>query len=716
MEGIDLGSVKSFVDTLWVIDCAILVFIMQAGFMCMETGLSRHKNSINVALKNAADFGVAVVIFWIFGFGLMFGKSFNGLFGTDLFFFKTTNAEYMTYFVFQAMFVATAATIVSGAVAERMKFNGYLIITLLATGIIYPIVGHWAWSSSYLNNIDASRQLLVVTGQIKSTGWLTDIGFVDFAGSTIVHSVGGWIAFAAVLILGPRIGKYSEANKGKFTGSSFPLAVLGTLILWFGWFGFNGGSNGAMDEAVPLILINTFLAAAFGLLTGLGISFALFKKPDPYYIILGPLAGLVAITAGCNSMTSVTSIFVGIIGAIIAIFVNELLNKYEIDDVVGAVPVHLAAGIWGTLAVGFFSDLEILGTDLTRFEQIKAQIIGVVSIGAFSFLGSYFLLKILNNFYPLRVSPLHEELGLNIAEHNATSVEHDLIKILEKQSDSGDLTIRGPQDPFTAGGVIGLYYNKLMNKLEYTEAEKKKWRDRISKEVELAVKVQENFLPKRNLENYPVQGINIAAREVSGDFFSFYPHNDSIYFIIADVAGKGIHAGMVMAKASTLFEIMSRDKVDPDEMMMHMNNDLFTTKTGGMFVTSILGEYNLITDEIKWVNGGHQPAVIRSDDGKYNTFESNSPPMGVIMQKNKTAYKMEKTKLNGDRFYVFTDGLSESENETGEEIGIEGSIKIIEKNFNKDLKKQLSQITENVLNISGKNKLHDDLTIIGIGK
>ena len=716
MECIDLGSVKSFVDTLWVIDCAILVFIMQAGFMCMETGLSRHKNSINVALKNAADFGVAVVIFWIFGFGLMFGKSFNGLFGTDLFFFKTTNAEYMTYFVFQAMFVATAATIVSGAVAERMKFNGYLIITLLATGIIYPIVGHWAWSSSYLNNIDASRQLLVVTGQIKSTGWLTDIGFVDFAGSTIVHSVGGWIAFAAVLILGPRIGKYSEANKGKFTGSSFPLAVLGTLILWFGWFGFNGGSNGAMDEAVPLILINTFLAAAFGLLTGLGISFALFKKPDPYYIILGPLAGLVAITAGCNSMTSVTSIFVGIIGAIIAIFVNELLNKYEIDDVVGAVPVHLAAGIWGTLAVGFFSDLEILGTDLTRFEQIKAQVIGVVSIGAFSFLGSYFLLKILNNFYPLRVSPLHEELGLNIAEHNATSVEHDLIKILEKQSDSGDLTIRGPQDPFTAGGVIGLYYNKLMSKLEYTEAEKKKWRDRISKEVELAVKVQENFLPKRNLENYPVQGINIAAREVSGDFFSFYPHNDSIYFIIADVAGKGIHAGMVMAKASTLFEIMSRDKVDPDEMMMHMNNDLYTTKTGGMFVTSILGEYNLITDEIKWVNGGHQPAVIRSDDGNYNTFESNSPPMGVIMQKNKTAYKMEKTKLNGDRFYVFTDGLSESENETGEEIGIEGSIKIIEKNFNKDLKKQLSQITENVLNISGKNKLHDDLTIIGIGK
>ena len=716
MDNVDLESVKSFVDTLWVIDCAILVFIMQAGFMCMETGLSRHKNSINVALKNAADFGVAVVIFWIFGFGLMFGTSWNGFIGTDLFFFKTENAEYMTYFVFQAMFVATAATIVSGAVAERMKFNGYLIITVLATGIIYPIVGHWAWSSSYLNNVDAVRQLLAVTGNLKSTGWLTDMGFVDFAGSTIVHSVGGWIALAAVLILGPRIGKYSEANKGKFTGSSFPLAVLGTLILWFGWFGFNGGSNGAMDETVPLILINTFLAAAFGLLTGLGISFAFFKKPDPYYVILGPLAGLVAITAGCNSMTSVTAIFVGIIGAIISIFVNEILNKFEIDDVVGAVPVHLAAGIWGTLAVGLFSDLELLGTGLTRLEQIEVQFIGVISIGAFSFFGSYILLKILNYFYPLRVSPLHEELGLNIAEHNATSVEHDLIKILEKQSDSGDLTIRGPQDPFTAGGVIGLYYNKLMNKLEQSESERKIWSDRISNEVKLAVKVQENFLPKRNLENYPVHGINIAAREVSGDFFSFYPHNDSVYFIIADVAGKGIHAGMVMAKASTLFEIMSRDQVDPDEMMFHMNNDLFLTKTGGMFVTSILGEYNMRTDELRWVNGGHQPAIIRSSSGNYEQFESNSPPMGVILQKDKSIYKTHKVKLENKRFCAFTDGLSESLNSSGEEIGIDGSIQIIEKNFNKDIKKQLNEITKEVVKVAVENKLSDDLTLISIGK
>ena len=699
---INVGDVKSFIDTLWVIDCAILVFIMQAGFMCVESGLSRHKNSINVALKNAADFGVSVVVFWLFGFGLMFGKSFNGLFGTDLFFFATDIAEFQTYFVFQAMFVATAATIISGAVAERLKFVGYLIMTIFATGIIYPIVGHWAWSSSYL-------------GEAMNKGWLAALGFVDFAGSTIVHSVGGWIALSGVLILGPRIGKYSEANKGKFTGSSFPLAVLGTLILWFGWFGFNGGSNGAMDEAVPLILINTFLAAAFGLLTSLIISFALFKKPDPFYVVLGPLAGLVSITAACNSVNSLLAIFIGIIGTIIAIIVHEFLNKKEIDDVVGAVPVHLAAGVWGTLAVGIFSNLEILGTGLTRMEQIKAQLIGISSIGFFSFVSSFIFFKIVNYFYPLRVSPIHEELGLNIAEHGAVSVEHDLIAILDKQSKSGDLKIRGPQDPFTAGGVIGLYYNKLMSKLESSETEKNKWRDRISKEVNLAVKVQENFLPKRNLSNFPVSGINIPAREVSGDFYSFYPHNESIYFIIADVAGKGIHAGMVMAKASTLFEIMSKDKVDPDEMMFHMNNDLYQTKTAGMFVTCILGEYDLVSEEIRWVNAGHQPALIRTQDGKYSEYISSSTPLGVIKHKDKSVYKLEKTKLSSSRFYVFTDGLSESLDKNGDEIGVEGSIKIIENNFNTDLKKQLKDVTSEVVKVAGEKNLSDDLTLVGLG-
>ena len=710
MNETTLNILNQNIDTLWVINCAILVFIMQAGFMCMESGLSRHKNSINVALKNAADFGVSVVMFWLFGFGLMFGTSYKGIIGTDLFFFKTNISEYQTYFVFQAMFVATAATIISGAVAERMKFAGYLIVTIVATAIIYPIIGHWAWSSSYLSKLYTD----VTTN--GSSGWLTEMGFVDFAGSTIVHSVGGWIALAGVLILGPRIGRYSSANKGKFTGSSFPLAILGTLILWFGWFGFNGGSNGAMDETVPLILINTFLAAAFGLLTGLFISYMTKKKPDPMYVVLGPLAGLVAVTASCNSVDSVSAIIIGIIGCIIAIITSEFLEKFEIDDVVGAIPVHLAAGIWGTMAVAIFSDLEILGTGLTRMEQFKVQGVGIIAVGIFSFTISFIVLKILNNFYPLRVSPVHEELGLNIAEHGAVSVEHDLISVLDKQSSSGDLKIRGPQDPFTAGGVIGLYYNKMMDKLETSEEEKNKWRNRISKEIDLAVKVQENFIPKRNLNKYPVKGINVPAREVSGDFFSFYPHNNTIYFIIADVAGKGIHAGMVMAKASTLFEVLAQDQVDLDEMAFYMNNDLFNTKTGGMFVTGIVGFYDLISDELKWVNAGHQPVLIRDLNGNFSEFESKSPPLGVIRQKNKSNYFIDEKKLNGHRFYAFTDGLSESLNKNKEEVGIEGTKEIINNNNNSNLEMELNSIAKEILKNSGKNKLDDDLTVLTIGK
>ncbi len=210
--------------------------------------------------------------------------------------------------------------------------------------------------------------------------------------------------------------------------------------------------------------------------------------------------------------------------------------------------------------------------------------------------------------------------------------------------------------------------------------------------------------------------IGQAAREVSGDFFSFYPHNESVYFIIADVAGKGIHAGMVMAKASTLFEIMSRDQVDVDEMAFHMNNDLHLTKTGGMFVTSIIGNYNIITDEISWVNSGHQPAIIRDNKGNFEEFESKSPPLGVIKQKDKDVYNIHKMKLNGSRFYAFTDGLSESLNDKGQEIGIDGSINIIEQNYNKETTKQLDNIAKLVINMSKGQKITDDLTLICIGK
>ena len=484
-------------DIFWLLICAILVFIMQAGFMCLETGLSRSKNSINVALKNISDFGIAVVVFWAFGFALMYGTSVSGLFGSKFFFFTTKAAGYQTYFVFQAMFVATAATIISGAVAERLKFVSYLIITFFTSGLFFPIVGHWAWAFNFDN-------------PSQKFGWLGKLGYLDFAGSSVVHSVGGWIALSVLLIIGNRTGRFRKDNSHKpFQGSNIPMAALGALILWFGWFGFNGGANGAMDLKLPLILINTFLSASFGLIVSSALGAIVLKKPEPLFMITGPLAGLVSITASCAFVDPADAILIGSIGGIISGGTIVLLEKLKIDDVVSAIPVHLAAGIWGTIAVALFGNFEAMGVEKTRLEQLYIQLIGIVSIGSFCFFGSYIIFKTINSFFPLRVGKIQEELGLNISEHNASTDTHELLEVLTEQVKTEDYSLRAPQDPFTDSGIIGTQYNVLMNKLEQSEKQKNKWKNRVSQEIKLAMNVQKRLMPKRNIENYPIFGLNI---------------------------------------------------------------------------------------------------------------------------------------------------------------------------------------------------------------
>jgi len=633
-------------DTFWLLICAILVFLMQAGFMCLETGLSRNKNSINVALKNVSDFGISVVVFWAFGFALMYGTSVSGLFGTKFFFFTTKVAGYQTYFVFQAMFVATAATIISGAVAERLKFFSYIIITLLVSGLFYPIVGHWSWAFNFEN-------------PDQKFGWLGQLGYLDFAGASVVHSVGGWIALSVLLVVGNRTGRFREDDKKKsFQGSNTPMAALGALILWFGWFGFNGGANGAMDLKIPLILINTFLSASFGLIFSSVMGIIVLKKPEPLFMITGPLAGLVSITASCAYVDPTHAIIIGSIGGIISGSTIVLLEKIKIDDVVSAIPVHLACGIWGTIAVALFANFELMGVEKTRLEQIYIQLIGISSIGAFCFIGSYLILKTINSFFPLRVSKIHEELGLNISEHNASTDTHELLEVLTNQAKSDNYSSRAPQDPFTESGIIGTQYNVIMNKLEQSEKQKNKWKNRVSKEIKLAMNVQQRLMPKRDIENYPIFGLNIPAREISGDFYDFYLHDDEVYFTLSDVSGKGVNAGMVMAKAITLFKIFAKQKFKPNEILLEMNNDLKETNPVGTFITSIVGRYNLKTDLVEIANAGHQPTLLKV--GKdFKEYPSSSMPLAVIKHKDESVYQLESFKLNGGRIYCFTDGFSE---------------------------------------------------------
>mgnify|MGYP000007565314 FL=1 len=704
-------------DTFWLLMCSILVFLMQAGFMCLESGLTRRKSSINVALKNIADFGIAVVTFWAFGFGLMYGASYSGLVGTKYFLFFTNVAGYQTYFVFQAMFVATAATIISGAVAERLKFLSYIIITFITSGIIYPLVGHWIWAFDFSN-------------PARKFGWLGKLGFIDFAGASVVHSVGGWVALAILLIVGPRTGRFrkGEAEGVKtFQGSNTPMAALGALILWFGWFGFNGGANLAMDIRIPLILINTFMAASAGLISSSIMGIIVMKKPEPMFMITGPIAGLVSITASCAFVAPSNAIIIGGIAGILSGSFLVILEKLRIDDVVNAIPVHLICGIWGTLAIAIFGDIEKMGIEITRSQQLYVQLIGVVSIGAFCFFSSYIIFKIINYFYPLRVSKINEELGLNIAEHNASTDTHELLNVLGKQAETQDYTLRAPQDSFTETGLIGTQYNRMMNKLEQSEKQKNMWKDRVSNEIKLAIEVQKKLMPERDMKNYPVYGLNIPAREISGDFFDFYPHDDQIYFNLSDVSGKGVNAGMVMAKAITLFQIFARQKYKPNEILFEMNNDLKQTNPRGTFITSIIGRYNLKTDEVELANAGHQPALVKTGDD-FIEYPSSSTPLGVTKQKNENAYKLEKFKLNSSRVYCYTDGFSESLDENNNEIGIDGVKELLKKHQNSKLKIELQKATEEIRQKSLKTEykekgvkedeaiLDDDLTIVGIGK
>ena len=702
-------------DTFWLLICAILVFLMQAGFMCLETGLSRNKNSINVALKNVSDFGISVVVFWAFGFALMYGTSVSGLFGTKFFFFTTKVAGYQTYFVFQAMFVATAATIISGAVAERLKFFSYIIITLLVSGLFYPIVGHWSWAFNFEN-------------PDQKFGWLGQLGYLDFAGASVVHSVGGWIALSVLLVVGNRTGRFREDDKKKsFQGSNTPMAALGALILWFGWFGFNGGANGAMDLKIPLILINTFLSASFGLIFSSVMGIIVLKKPEPLFMITGPLAGLVSITASCAYVDPTHAIIIGSIGGIISGSTIVLLEKIKIDDVVSAIPVHLACGIWGTIAVALFANFELMGVEKTRLEQIYIQLIGISSIGAFCFIGSYLILKTINSFFPLRVSKIHEELGLNISEHNASTDTHELLEVLTNQAKSDNYSSRAPQDPFTESGIIGTQYNVIMNKLEQSEKQKNKWKNRVSKEIKLAMNVQQRLMPKRDIENYPIFGLNIPAREISGDFYDFYLHDDEVYFTLSDVSGKGVNAGMVMAKAITLFKIFAKQKFKPNEILLEMNNDLKETNPVGTFITSIVGRYNLKTDLVEIANAGHQPTLLKV--GKdFKEYPSSSMPLAVIKHKDESVYQLESFKLNGGRIYCFTDGFSECLDENKQEIGIDGVKELILKHTNSSLQKELTSATEEIRLKSLKKEIVEDgvkkdndilddyLTIIEIGK
>lgn len=447
-----MNSTHTPVDVAWMLLCAALVMSMQGGFCFLESGLARAKNSTNVAIKNLIDFCIAAVVYWAFGFALMFGATSSGFIGLSHFCLGDDSGPWLlSFFVFQLVFCGTSTTIISGAVAERIQFRAYLIISFLVSGILYPVFGHWAW-----NGADNGR----------ATGWLNSRGFIDFAGSTVVHSVGGWVALAAVLVIGPRLGRFGKDAK-PIHGHNLPMATFGTLFLWFGWFGFNGGSTLAVNDQIPLVLVNTNLAAAFGGLAALALTWWLERRPAVEHVMNGVLAGLVAVTAGCHVLTPAGAAVVGIVGGVICCLITYLLPKLKIDDVVGAFPVHGVGGAWGTLAVALLGDSSKWGTGLTRWQQFLIQAEGVATCCAWAFGGSLCLLWVIDKLSPLRVPAEAELAGLNVSEHSANTELIDLLDDMQNHRSRGDFSKLVAVEPHTEVGQIAAEYNRVLQRVNH---------------------------------------------------------------------------------------------------------------------------------------------------------------------------------------------------------------------------------------------------------
>lgn len=392
---------NAVLDLMWVLICGILVFFMQAGFTLVEAGFTRSKNTGNIIMKNLMDFCIGSVAFWAIGYSLMYGESISGFIGTPSLFFDT--AADMHSLFFQTVFAATAATIVSGAIAERTKFTTYLFFSLLMTLVIYPISGSWVWNGG---------------------GWLAQMGFTDFAGSTVVHSVGGWASLVAAAMVGPRIGKYNaDGTSNAIPGHNIMLGALGVFVLWMGWFGFNPGSQLAIsgDNAIAVagIFITTNLAGAAGALAAMFITWIIYKKPDISMTLNGVLAGLVGVTAGCAAVSPMGAFWIGLICGIAVVFSIEFIDKkLKIDDPVGAVSVHGVCGALGTILVGVFAtDGGLLYGG--GFEKLGVQITGVVAIGAWAMVTTFIVLFILKKIMGLRVNKEEEIDGLDIHEHGS---------------------------------------------------------------------------------------------------------------------------------------------------------------------------------------------------------------------------------------------------------------------------------------------------------
>jgi len=639
-------------DIAWILISAALVMLMQVGFCFLESGLVRAKNSINVAIKNMSDFCISACTYWIFGFGIMFGLSWNGWFGSNLFLINAKE-DYglMAFFVFQLVFCGTAITIISGAVAERMRFSAYLLVATLTSGLVYPFFGHWAWG-----------------GAVPDTkiGWLADQGFIDFAGSTVVHSVGAWVSLAAILVIGPRIGVFTQ-GKSQIQGHNLTLASGGVLLLWVGWIGFNGGSTLALNVQVPHIIANTIIAGAFGGTAAMLVAYAYYRMARTYAIMNGIIGGLVGITASCHVVSTGAAAIIGACSGVLCFFGMRAMERFKLDDAVGAVPAHGLCGVWGTLSVAIFGSQELWGTGLSRIEQLWVQCQGILVCFVWTFGIAYLALKVINKLYPLRVTADEEIAGLNVSEHGASTELIDLITDMSAQDSAKSFTKRVHVEPHTEVGQIAAEYNRVLERVEEEFFQREKALTAVQKaqvEAFRANEVKSEFLANMSHELRTPLGIIIGYIELIKDDLkeNNAPFNEEDFDTITHSSKHLLHlingvldiskieAGQVQIsvdyiKISALVEDLRRSA----QPLIRENNNTFIIEVDPK-VESIYTDHtkleqcllNLISNAAKFTNNGTislfiQPTLMDSCESGV-VFEVIDTGIGIPAEETSTIF------------------------------------------------------------------------------
>ncbi len=627
----EIEQLQANLDIIWIMVAAALVMFMQAGFTALESGLTRAKNSINVAMKNITDFIVAVLFFWVFGYGLMFGESAGGFVGISGFMLEglTDPSDYAA-FAFQATFAGTAATILSGAVAERMRFFAYVTISIVLTAFIYPVSGHWIWGSG---------------------GWLSDMQIVDFAGSTVVHSLGGWVGLAGALVVGPRIGRFNEDGKPtKMQGHSLVLAVVGVLVLWFGWFGFNGGSTLSGDTSVAIIIANTMLSAAAGGISCF-LTSAIYHKGEISIekLLNGIVAGLVGITAGCAVVEPMGAVLIGLTSGVIVFFSEEIvLNVLKIDDPVNVISAHGVAGAWGTLALALFAPVENLPLKDT-WEQLGVQFTGVIAVFAWGFVTGLILFSCFKFLNFLRVTPDAESAGLNVHEHGATSGLLDTMQAMQQIVKEGDLTQRIEVEIGSEAGEVAFMFNKLVDSFHNTISQIKNSAESIATASE---QINETSQELNNTASEQADSVDRTAHSIQQMQSSITQNNEDAQATQqlsekstkdADIGGKSVEQ-TVTAMNDIAQRITIIEDIAYQTNILALNASIEAARVGSQ------GKgFAVVASEVRKLAERSQTAATQISDLTHNSVDIAAKAGGlisnIIPEINKTADLVKKISL-----------------------------------------------------------------------